>query len=123
MGIEDTIREREERYGGFRNNARIAQSLKGAVRGGPTWAHLSPGRREAIDQILSKISREVCGDGEYQDNMLDIEGYARLARTHIAGPYEGIEITTLSDEVNGVRRYLMPDGSEREVVEEEEDAD
>lgn len=123
MDVREVIEQRDKVYGGFENNSSIAQELKEAVRRGTSWSSLSPQKREAIDQILSKISREVCGDGEYQDNMLDIEGYARLARTHIAGPYEGIEITTLSDEVNGVRRYLMPDGSEREVVEEEEDAD
>lgn len=70
---------REARYGGFKNNSRVAQVIKSAMKQGNGWAKLLPTQQESLDQIASKISRIVSGgDTSYADSWRDISGYAEL---------------------------------------------
>jgi hypothetical protein len=76
-GIDAILAQREARYGGFRNNAIIAQSLKSVLQTHPSWGSLDPFHQEALHQILSKVSRLVFNPN-YLDNWTDIAGYATL---------------------------------------------
>lgn len=70
---------REARYGGFKNNSKVAQIIKAAMKAGNGWDKLLPTQQEALDQIASKISRIVSGgDTSYADSWRDISGYAEL---------------------------------------------
>lgn len=82
-GIEGILDRREARYGGFRNNCRIAQGMKLLVQSGSQWGELAPFQQEALHHILSKISRIVCGDVLYKDNWTDIAGYATLVEKEL----------------------------------------
>lgn len=76
--ITNTVKARGHVYGDFSDNAVVAQAMKDAVRRGIGYNRLRPVHREAIDVIISKISRIVTGDPEYKDNWHDIQGYAKI---------------------------------------------
>lgn len=76
--VENTLLERDKRYGGFQNNAGIAQDIKHALRCTDKWEALDFDQREALEMIASKIGRMLSGDPNYVDNWHDIAGYATL---------------------------------------------
>jgi len=69
---------RESEYGDFKDNAYVAQEMKTLSRN-PRFSRV---QREALDQILSKISRLACGNPNHLDSWLDIANYATLAYKH-----------------------------------------
>lgn len=77
-GIDKTLSERGSRYGTLTANAQISQGLKSVMQESPNWTWLSVDKKEALDQIASKISRILSGDMNYVDNWHDIIGYAKL---------------------------------------------
>lgn len=74
---------RGARYGNFVEQGTLAQQLKDRCRAEPEFFHIAYHKREAIDQILLRISRIIKGDPNYPDSWVDIEGSARL------GAYDG----------------------------------
>lgn len=81
--INAVLQERGERYGTFMGNAAVAQAMKRAVHT-PTYYSMSPDQQEAIDQILSKISRIVTGNAaDYLDSWTDICGYSKLVEDRL----------------------------------------
>lgn len=75
--LEDILKEREERYGRFIDNAHLAQSLKDIMRDSSNWDNLDSDQKEALEQIASKISRILTGTAVfYSDSWQDIAGYA-----------------------------------------------
>lgn len=83
MEIDQTkavLSERGSRYGKFADLSFIDQQLKDILRNAPNWDALSPHHKTALEMIQHKISRILNGDPEYEDNWIDIEGYARLGR-------------------------------------------
>ena len=85
MSIIDTLEERESRYGEFSGNANIAQELKHVARRTPNWHKLNDVQTEALEMILHKIARILNKDSnvEYEDNWVDIAGYATLVQEHM----------------------------------------
>lgn len=82
------LNERAQSYGKFIDNARIARSLKAVVAGAllDRQDTIPDDMAEALDVILSKIARIVSGTEKgWHDQLLDIEGYARLVRERIEG--------------------------------------
>lgn len=79
MDINETLKERGNRYGEFGNHARIAQELKQVMRNTHNWTQLSYDKQESLDMIQHKIARILNGDPNYKDNWHDISGYAKLA--------------------------------------------
>ncbi len=82
MNIEDTLKERGERYGEFADYATIADKIKEAM----DWhdnPNLKPIHTEALSMIASKIARILCGDPDYKDNWHDIAGYAALVENEL----------------------------------------
>lgn len=78
MSIENTLKERGNRYGDFKEHARITQSIKAAMNDSPNWSKLSTDKREALEMLAHKIGRILNGDPEYKDSWHDIIGYAKL---------------------------------------------
>lgn len=83
MNIADTLNERELRYGKFADNAKLAQSLRNMMRTADGWYKMPDTQREALDNIMGKIARQINGAKDYPDNFHDIASYATLAEQEI----------------------------------------
>lgn len=79
--VDKVLAERGRRYGDFRDHAEVSQSLKEIVYS-PKYRlsteNLPAYLVEGLDMILHKIARVVTGDPLYEDNFVDIAGYAKL---------------------------------------------
>jgi hypothetical protein len=91
--IQDTLAEREKRYGVFEQHANITQQLKADMRWfrtdkhgiGEGWDRLTLDQREALEMIVLKIGRILNGDPNYADSWRDIAGYATLVANRLEG--------------------------------------
>jgi len=82
--VEQTLKERGNRYGDFSYHAAIAQGLQDAMRAsGKGWVRLSPAQKQALTVIADKIARILSGDPNYADNWHDIQGYAKLVEDRL----------------------------------------
>ncbi len=97
--INDILEQRGSRYGTFADHAVIAQSLIEQIRCQPNWMNLKPDARQALTVICDKIARMLNGDAEYDDNWVDIIGYATLVLNRIhADARKKQELEDLEDE-------------------------
>jgi len=83
MTIENTLTERECRYGAFADHARLSQHLTDVMRAAPKWEDLSAVQKEALEMIQHKVARILNGDPCYSDNWHDIAGYATLVEQNL----------------------------------------
>ena len=85
--LDETLKERGNRYGKFTDHAAITQELKATIRAHALVAgtRIEPDQREALDMICHKIGRIVCGDPNYADSWHDIAGYAKLVEDRLNG--------------------------------------
>lgn len=83
--IETTLKQRGSRYGSFIDNSDLSQGLKRVMENHPNWGLMPDYQREALQMIQHKISRQICGDHTYDDNLRDIAGYASLALKILTG--------------------------------------
>lgn len=83
--LEDTLKERGDRYGPFRDHARVAMGLKNIVARelAERRKQLAFDQQQALDTIFDKIARIVNGDPDYTDNWHDIAGYATLVERRL----------------------------------------
>lgn len=82
--VDKTLANREKLYGGFIHNAATAQELKSCIRNNTVgWQNLAADQREALEIIMSKISRIIHGDPDYADSWHDIAGYALLVERRL----------------------------------------
>lgn len=81
--VNEMLDEREARYGSFEGHSAIAQELKNAMWVTEKWGQLSDVQREALEMVQHKIARILNGDVSYQDNWIDLIGYAQLALNHM----------------------------------------
>lgn len=78
VNIEKTLEQRGNRYGEFKEHARITQNLKRAMIDSPNWKKLSDDKKEALEMIVHKIGRILNGEPDFHDSWHDIEGYTKL---------------------------------------------
>lgn len=76
--IEQTLLDREKKYGSFHERAQITQRLKNVMDGAKNWQHLSDAKKEVLEMIAVKIGRILNGDPNYKDSWHDIIGYVKL---------------------------------------------
>jgi hypothetical protein len=76
--IETVLEQRQSVHGDFHQDARISQALKHVIREGMNWPNLSPEAREALDNIMTKVSRVLAGDHRHPGHWDDVIGYATL---------------------------------------------
>lgn len=76
--VQATLGLRQSSHGDFMHNGRIMQQLKNDARATTGWAKLQPHQAEALDMILHKIGRILCGNPDFADHWHDIAGYATL---------------------------------------------
>lgn len=83
--ISDIIEARDSKYGDFADQSVISQEIQNAIvkgfmmRGdGMNLNDIPPYMLEVLTMLSTKLSRIVNGDPFYEDNWLDIMGYAQL---------------------------------------------
>ena len=81
--VTKALEDRESQYGPFVENARITSEIMAVMQSGKTWEQQPNTSKEAMRMIAHKIARIVNGNPFYEDNFLDIAGYAELARMEI----------------------------------------
>ena len=81
--VDATLAERGTNYGDFKEDARVCQSIKKAMRDSPNWEKLDPDMVQALELIAVKIARILNGNPSYKDSWHDIIGYARLVETRL----------------------------------------
>ena len=74
------LTERGKVHGDFSEVSRVDQALKAVARKSPNWLMLTDGQRCAVEMILHKAARILCGDPDHEDHWDDVGGYARLGR-------------------------------------------
>jgi len=86
--IDKILNERGLRYGKFVDVAKATKDIQSAV-----WTQISnekmssitPDQSVAINMICHKIARIVVGNPDYDDNWIDIAGYAQLVADRLKG--------------------------------------
>lgn len=81
--INDTLTEREKRYGDFCGHAHITQTIKDVMKCDIGWNDLNDSQKEALEMIAHKIGRIINGDPNYADSWHDIAGYATLVENEL----------------------------------------
>lgn len=83
--INDTLEERGEKYGDWKNHAQISQDIQNAIIRGwlkrddeRDWSEVPAYMSESLTMIAQKIGRIINGDPYYEDSWQDIAGYATL---------------------------------------------
>jgi len=82
LSVEETLKQRGNRYGEFTNHAELSQGLKNMfvqhvkLFGQPE--NFTDSMIEAAEMIMHKLARIANGDPTYDDNWRDIAGYAQL---------------------------------------------
>jgi len=79
--IEETLKERGNRYGAFETHAEIAQDLKMTLN--RYGDKLDTVQREALDMAMHKIARILNGDPDYIDSWRDCIGFLQLVINHL----------------------------------------
>lgn len=86
MKTEEILNEREKTHGDYKDTARLSWSFKHTVReeldsqSKDMRRNVDIGQQEAIEMILHKIARIICGDPNHSDHWDDIAGYAMLGK-------------------------------------------
>lgn len=113
--IDNVLAERGKRYGDFTDHAVIAQDLQNVMRKagvkvcGDSWDKLSAVQKQALTVIADKIARILSGDPNYDDNWIDIQGYAKLAQDRLPKQLELFDADTRRQEL--VPAFKVPYGS------------
>ena len=83
--VTETLTERGNRYGKFKDHAELSQRLKNVMRFSEGWGLLDYDMREALEMMQHKIARILNGDPTYADSWHDIAGYAKLVDDRLNG--------------------------------------
>lgn len=81
--IDETLEQRGNNYGDYRDVAYAAQELKKTLRYSKSWHSMEPYMQESLDMICNKMSRIVNGNPYYDDSWHDICGYATLVEKQL----------------------------------------
>lgn len=81
--VTTTLQERGEKYGSYLDNSVFTNAFMKVLKKSPNYAELSSVHIETFHMIFHKISRCICGDMNYADNIHDICGYAKLLEDYL----------------------------------------
>jgi len=101
MAVNDTLNERGQKYGSYKELSQISQQLKRVVSNHQGYHHLSDIQREALDMIFSKIARTISGDPNYADSWHDIAGYATLVEQILTSQQSSLTSAGSTDTMQG----------------------
>lgn len=84
MSIQNTLEQRGERYGEFKDVAQLSNDMMRLLQAAPNYnTALSDSQHFALVMITNKMARIVNGDPNYIDNWHDIAGYATLVEQEL----------------------------------------
>jgi hypothetical protein len=86
--LEETLAQRKETTGEFKDVAAVCQAIKDVMRDAPKWNGMQLMCCEALDMIAHKMARILCGDPEHADAWHDIQGYAKLVEDRLTGGFD-----------------------------------
>lgn len=72
--------ERKKQHGDWLTQSSMADNLMFQVTHSDQWEHMGASRRQALFNIMQKVSRICSGDPEVEDHWDDIAGYAYLGK-------------------------------------------
>lgn len=72
--------ERGKTHGDWMKQSSLAYALKGVMRDSDNWPNLPAFRKEALDLIMTKVSRILTGDHNEPDHWDDGSGYFFLGK-------------------------------------------
>ena len=81
--IDETLEQRGNNYGDYRDVAYAAQELKKTLRYSKSWHNMEPYMQESLDMICNKMARIVNGNPYYDDSWHDICGYATIVEKQL----------------------------------------
>lgn len=81
--VDETLEQRGNNYGDYRDVAYAAQQLKKTLRYSKSWHSMEPYMQESLDMICNKMSRIANGNPYYDDSWHDICGYATLVEKQL----------------------------------------
>lgn len=81
--VSETLSDRGKTHGDFLMHSTLCQRLRLTMRSFRDPTIISPDQLQALEAICDKVARIVCGDPNFIDHWLDIEGYARLVRNRL----------------------------------------
>jgi hypothetical protein len=84
MSINQTLEQRGERYGKFKDVAATTYALQEILRDAKSYKHMSDDQVIALDMICNKMARIVNGAPNYIENWHDISGYATLVEQELS---------------------------------------
>lgn len=76
--IEEILKERAATHGSFKDHAECTQAFKSILHNSKNWGVMSPRQKEALEMIVHKFGRILCGDPNVHDHWDDVGGYNRL---------------------------------------------
>ena len=82
--VTETLEQRENRYGEYKDVSATSQWLKDIMHAGDSWNAMEPYMQESLDLIANKLARIVNGDPFYDDSWHDVGGYAKLVEIELA---------------------------------------
>ena len=82
--VTETLDQRENRYGDYKDVSATSQWLKDIMHAGGSWNAMEPYMQESLDLIANKLARIVNGDPFYDDSWHDVGGYAKLVEIELA---------------------------------------
>lgn len=77
---EALINQRRETHGDWKEQATLSHDLKSMVHRSRQWNVMEKHQREALDMIMTKVSRICTGNPNEVDHWNDIAGYATLGK-------------------------------------------
>jgi len=95
LTIENVLAERGKRYGDFSDHAKIAQELQDVIRATPSWNKMNSVMKQSLTVIADKIARICSGDPNYDDNWIDIQGYAKLVEDRLGQTKPSVTINVI----------------------------
>jgi len=95
LTIENVLAERGKRYGDFSDHAKIAQELQDVIRATPSWNKMNSVMKQSLTVIADKIARICSGDPNYEDNWIDIQGYAKLVEDRLGQTKPSVTINVI----------------------------
>ena len=81
--IDDILKERAKTHGSFEVTAYTVQTLKAALVDSPNWPELDMDQKEALEMVVHKIGRILCGNKDHLDSWQDMAGYATLVANRL----------------------------------------
>lgn len=76
----EVLNEREKTHGHFGDVAKSDQDFKTILYASKNWSRLNDEHKLALEMVVHKISRILCGNPNEDDHWKDISGYAELGR-------------------------------------------